>query len=87
MTVAPDWVCEIPSPSTERMDRIHKLRIYGREGVAHIWLINPLQRTLEALKLEQGRWTVAGTHGGEDERVAIEPFDAVALDLARVWPG
>ena len=86
LTLAPDWVCEILSPSTERIDRLRKLRIYNREGVTHAWLVNPLQRTLEALRLEQGRWVVAATHGGEENEVAIEPFDAIPLELSRIWP-
>jgi hypothetical protein len=46
----------------------------------------PLQRTLEVLRLEQGRWSVAATHGGDDDAVAVEPFDAVPLELSRIWP-
>ena len=85
MTVAPDWVCEVISPSTERMDRLRKLRIYGREGVSWIWLVNPIARTLEILRLEAGRWVLIDTHGG-DEEVHAEPFDAIALELPRIWP-
>jgi Uma2 family endonuclease len=85
MTLAPDWACEILSPSTERMDRLRKLRIYAREGVPHLWLVNPLQRTLEILRLDRTHWTVAATHGGE-EAIGAEPFEAITLDLARIWP-
>lgn len=85
LTLAPDWVCEILSPSTERIDRLRKLHIYSREGVAYAWLVNPLLRTLEVLRLESGRWVVAATHGG-DEVVRVEPFDAVPLGLTRIWP-
>ena len=49
LTLAPDWVCEVLSASTERIDRGPKLRIYAREGVAHAWLVNPTNRTLEIL--------------------------------------
>jgi Uma2 family endonuclease len=82
----PDWICEIVSPSTERLDRFYKLKIYNREGVTHVWLVNPLQRTLEVLRLEQGRWIVAGARGGEEHVVTVEPFDAVPLALSRIWP-
>ena len=85
LTLPPDWACEILSPSTERMDRLQKLRIYSREAVAHAWLINPVLRTLEVLRLEQGRWIVAATHGGLDEVVPVEPFEAVPLELSRLW--
>lgn len=85
MTLAPDWACEILSPSSERLDRLHKLRLYAREGVSHVWLVNPILRTLEILRLEKDRWLVAATHGG-DEEIHAEPFEAVVLELVRIWP-
>lgn len=85
ITVAPDWVCEILSPSTERIDRLRKLRIYARERVKWTWLVNPIQRTLEVYELLHQHWTLTATHGGEDA-VSAEPFEAVPLELARIWP-
>lgn len=85
LTLAPDWLCEILSPSTERLDRQRKLRIYARERVQHLWLMNPIQRTLEIYSLFSGHWTLSATHGG-DEVVRPTPFDAVPLELARIWP-
>lgn len=67
-----------------RIDRLKKLRIYARESIAHAWLVNPIARTLEVLQLEGGRWMLLSTHG-EDERVRAEPFDAIELELARLW--
>jgi Uma2 family endonuclease len=64
-TLAPDWVCETLSPSTERIDRGTKLALYAREGVAHIWLVNPISETLEAYRLEHGRWLLVVTHAGD----------------------
>jgi Uma2 family endonuclease len=84
-TLAPDWICEILSPSTEKADRLRKLTVYAREGVSYAWLVNPVLRTLEIFRLENGRWLLAGTHGGE-ESVRAEPFDAITLDLQRIWP-
>jgi Uma2 family endonuclease len=82
--VAPDWVCEVLSPSTERIDRAKKLAIYAREGVAYAWLVEPLQQTLEVLRLESGRWSLLATRSARD-RVRAEPFEAIELDLARLW--
>ena len=82
----PDWVCEVLSPSTEKTDRAIKLPIYAREGVGHAWLVNPILRTLEVLRLEQGRWLNLGVHR-DDEEVRAEPFDAIALELALLWAG
>ena len=83
-TLAPDWVCETLSPSTERIDRGKKLAIYAREGVTHLWLLNPIAETLEAYRLEQGRWLLLVTHTG-DAAARIEPFDAVELELWHLW--
>ena len=81
---APDWICEVVSPSTGRVDRGRKMRIYAREKVAHLWMVDPIIRTLEVYRLEDDRWIVAGTHAGNDV-VHAEPFDAVELDLSRWW--
>ena len=80
----PDWVCEVISPSTARTDRVGKVPVYARAGVIHLWLIDPLARTLEVCRLEQGRWVLLATHA-DDERVRAEPFETVELELARLW--
>jgi Uma2 family endonuclease len=84
LTMAPDWVCETISPSTESLDRGKKLRVYAREGVGHLWLPNPGSETLEAYRLEQGRWVLLETYSG-DVAARIEPFDAIELELWRLW--
>jgi Uma2 family endonuclease len=84
LELAPDWVCEILSPSTERIDRGLKLRIYAREGVSHLWLLNPDARTLEVFRLQGGEWVVSAVHTGETP-VRAEPFDAIELDLKTLW--
>ncbi len=83
-SLAPDWVCEILSPSTASLDRGKKLAIYAREGVPHAWLLDPIAHTLEVLRLENGLWTVVGEHAGHDV-VRVEPFAEVNLDLAALW--
>lgn len=81
---APDWVCEVVSPRTERTDRGKKMRIYRREAVGHVWLLSPLLQTLEVYRLEGGLWVLLETYEG-DAKVRAEPFDAVELDLSTVW--
>jgi Uma2 family endonuclease len=81
----PDWACEIASPSTVHVDRVRKMNLYAREGLAHLWLVDPLARVLEVYRLEGGRWVVVLTSGGE-EKVRAEPFADVELDLALWWP-
>ena len=82
--MAPDWICEVVSPSTARMDRVHKMPIYAREKVSHMWLVDPLAQTLEVFRLEADRWVVVSSHAGA-EKVRAQPFDAVELDMTRWW--
>ena len=82
--LAPDWVCEILSPSTASLDRGKKLAIYGREQVRHAWLVDPIARTLDVLELNAGRWRRLGTHAGSDV-VRAEPFTEIELELASLW--
>jgi Uma2 family endonuclease len=85
LDLSPDWVCEVASPSTEAIDRGRKLRIYVREGVGHLWLLNPKLRTLEVYRRSDDKWIVLETFVG-NEAVRAEPFDEVELDMSRWWP-
>lgn len=82
--LAPDWVCEILSPGTARVDRVEKLPIYAGLGVAHAWLVDPELRLLEAYQNEAGRWLLLGAWHG-DAQAPIPPFDAIHLELGLLW--
>lgn len=84
ITVAPDWLCEVLSPSTARLDRARKMNVYARAGVGHMWILDPIGRTLETYRLEDGRWVVVATYAGDDP-VRAEPFDAHPLTMRRWW--
>jgi Uma2 family endonuclease len=88
VTTAPDWVCEIVSPGTARLDRVRKLPAYLLEGVGFAWIVDPMARTLEVLRAERDakerHWILDRSHAG-DERVRAVPFEAVELDLSRLW--
>ncbi len=83
-SLAPDWVCEVLSPSTAGFDRVRKMPVYLRERVGHVWLIEPLTRTLEVFQNENERWILVGNYAG-DQRVRAAPFEAVELELEALW--
>ena len=81
----PDWICEVLSPSTERLDREKKLRVYAEHGVGHAWLVDPIARTLEVLRRNDGAgWTLVTTHDGAVV-ARIEPFEAIEFPLSLLW--
>ena len=80
----PDWVCEVLSPSTALWDRRSKLPIYARAGVAHLWLVDPLARSVEVFQLDGASYRLILVHG-EEEAVRLPPFEAVELSLGALW--
>ena len=77
-TLAPDWVCEVISPSTRRLDLHGKRAAYGRREVGHLWLVDPIDRTLEAFELREREWVLIAT-AQDDASVRIRPFDAITF--------
>ncbi|HAZ60089.1 MAG TPA: hypothetical protein DCY89_00785 [Gammaproteobacteria bacterium] len=83
-TEPPDWLCEVASPATERLDRGLKLARYLAAGVGHVWLVEPLARRIEVYRRGPEAWLLVGTHF-DDDVAAIEPFAALPLALAELW--
>jgi Uma2 family endonuclease len=84
LSVVPDWVCEILSPTTTRHNLLVKKPYYAKVGVAHHWIVDLSMRMVTALRLESGRWLEVGVYGDERE-ARIEPFAAVTLDVTSWW--
>ena len=85
VTLAPDWVCEVLSPSTRRLDLHGKRPVYAHEGVRHLWLVDPTDRTLEAFELREGEWVLIAS-AKDDDPISIRPFDAITFSLGDLWP-
>lgn len=84
LELAPDWLCEVLSPSTVALDRVKKLALYLRERVGHVWFVDPAARTLEILSHDGARYTLTASFEGEGA-VRAPPFDAVELELGTLW--
>jgi Uma2 family endonuclease len=82
--MTPDWVCEVLSRSTEKMDRHEKMPLYASWSVQYAWLIHPRRRTIEAFRLRNGAWETSGVYG-EADRARIEPFGAIEIAVGDLW--
>ena len=54
---APDWIIEIISPGTKRVDYGIKLFKYRTSGVKEYWIVNPLNNTVNVYDLEKDELT------------------------------
>ena len=84
LELAPDWACEVLSPSTRRIDLIEKREISGEAGVGHLWFVDPIERTLEAFALRDAAWVLV-TALRDDAEVKVAPFEAVGFPLSALW--
>jgi Uma2 family endonuclease len=84
ITVAPDWVCEVLSPSTRTYDLTEKRDVYREQGVGHLWFVDPAAKTLEAFALRDNAWVlIDALH--DDAEVIVAPFNAAPFGLAALW--
>jgi Uma2 family endonuclease len=82
--IAPDWICEVLSPSTEKYDKGDKRRIYALYGVPHLWHLDPRAKTLEVFALQDKNWLLTHTFI-ELEEVSAPPFEPLTFSLSQIW--
>lgn len=82
--VVPDWICEVLSPGTARIDRKKKMPIYAEFGLSYLWLVDPLEKTLEIFKLDAKGWRLMSVFS-EDDKFRGEPFQEVEINLDNLW--
>ena len=85
ITTAPDWLCEVLSPSTASHDRTSKFRIYHEHRVGHLWYVDPQYRTLEVFAWSEPHW-IPVANFGDFEQVSAPPFAELTFDLGALWP-
>lgn len=83
--IAPDWICEVLSDSTEKYDKGEKRRMYANDGVDHLWHVDPRVRSLEVFSRRGPDWLLTHTLFDDDD-VCAPPFDAVTFKLGLLWP-
>ncbi|HMM36024.1 MAG TPA: Uma2 family endonuclease [Thermoanaerobaculia bacterium] len=86
VALVPEWVAEILSPTTERFDRREKMGAWGAMGVGFVWLVDVDQRRIETFANVRGTM-VAGAVLGANDELAAEPFGALGVAVARLFPG
>jgi Uma2 family endonuclease len=82
--LAPDWVCEVLSPSNGFHDRARKMPRYATAGVGWAWLVDPREQTVEVFENVDGAW-VQRQVVGRDQTVTLPPFEQLELALSDLW--
>jgi Uma2 family endonuclease len=80
----PDLVVEVVSPSSQRYDRVTKLRWYAQLGIPEYWIVDSAIRTLERLVLQDGTYAIAASLA-DDETFRPESFEGLEIPLSKLW--
>jgi Uma2 family endonuclease len=81
---APDFVVEILSPKTARLDRDNKRRVYATSGVCELWIIAPEKRQIEVYLLQENATTPAATYG-ERDTFESQLFPGLTFDATKIF--
>jgi Uma2 family endonuclease len=81
---APDFVVEILSPKTARLDRDNKRRVYATSGVRELWIIAPEKRQIEVYLLQENATAPAASYG-EQDRFESQLFPGLTFDAAKIF--
>ena len=78
---APDFIIEIVSPSSQRMDYLTKLFKYRTAGVREYWIANPLQRTVQVYSFEG---TEDSTQYSFDDEITVTIYGDLKICVANL---
>jgi len=81
---APELVVEVLSPANTPSERAEKLRDYEEIGVPEAWVLSSETRTVEVLRLENGKLRIVRVVSEGQLRPFC--FPEVAVDVPLIWP-
>lgn len=77
---APDWIIEIVSPSSKRMDYFIKLFKYRTAGVREYWIVDPMKKTVDVYSFEtesMERYTF-------DDKIKVGIYEDLEIDFSEM---
>jgi Uma2 family endonuclease len=81
---APDLVVEVLSPKTRNLDLAQKSRVYAREGVRELWIIDPEPQTVLVYRFEEDLSNPVANKTAE-EILTTNLFPGLEIALERVF--
>lgn len=81
---APDWVIEIVSPASRKMDYVRKSQLYRETGVREYWIVDPKKQTVTVYKADQ--WDIPICHSFS-ERIHAGIYDDLYLEFTEFSEG
>jgi Uma2 family endonuclease len=77
----PDLVIEVLSPGTSRRDRLEKLDLYAKHGIAEYWIVDTESRLFEFFINDHGAFTMAMSPSVYQS----SQFAEVQIDIVDFW--
>lgn len=80
---APDWIIEIVSPSSSRLDYFVKLFKYRSSGVREYWIVNPMKKTVQTYSFEEDENSVQYSF---DDIIHVEIYKDLEIRINDLLP-
>ena len=84
MQGAPDLIVEILSPSSSTRDWRIKRELYASHGVREYWIVDPTNRIVSVLLLQDGVLEIEQTHT-EDDTATSTVLDGFSVSLDSIF--
>ena len=84
VSVTPDWVCEILSPSNRKHDLVRKKAILHRAKTPHYWIVDPEEKTVSVLRWHEDGY-LSVSDAGVGDKARLEPFEAIEIDVSALF--
>lgn len=84
VTGVPTLVVEVVSQEDEERDTVTKRTEYARAGIPHYWILDPQRRDALALRIQDGKYQVAGHFKGDDI-LTSDLFPGLEIPLKRLF--
>lgn len=85
ITLMPEWVCEVLSPSNAATDRGAKLEAYGLMGIGWVWIADPQEKTIETFVNIRGQMKPETT-AAPGSVIQAPPFASLPVRLDEIFP-
>ncbi|MEQ6390442.1 Uma2 family endonuclease [Bacillaceae bacterium S4-13-58] len=81
---SPDMIIEILSPSSVKLDRWGKYKLYEKAGVKEYWIVDPVNESIEVHLLVSGQYHFQGVFTKDDE-ISVRILIGLNIDLSQIF--
>lgn len=86
-TGSPDMIIEVVSPFNPSSDYIRKLNLYDQYKVREYWIVNPMEQTILAYRIDPATNQYAAPKSYTfNDKIKVSIYDNLEINFAEIKP-